>query len=140
VIATAATAGWYFLLNGSSPPSGEFVVARDKFADAAHAITTQAAHTNRRLDFPEFNTVFDASVATMTSQREVFRRLASQEEGEAVQIATDAANAATLGITSAETFKFALDKSRVDDANGARDQLESAVADIGRQAKAWQRL
>lgn len=140
VVITAAVGGWYFLLNGSSPPSGAFVVARTRYADAASAITEQAARTNRLLDFPEFNLLFDGSVATMNTEREVFRRLAGEEEGVAAQIAGDAANAATLGISSAESFRFALSKGRIDDANLARDQLESAVTDLNRQAKAWQRL
>jgi hypothetical protein len=137
---TAGAAAWYFLVASSSPPSGEFAVARDKYADAATALTDAAETTNRLLDFPEFNVVWVASVNTMESERDVFRRLANQEEGEAAQIATNAANAATLGITSANAFRYALSKTRIDDANGARDQLESAVADLTRQAKAWQRL
>jgi hypothetical protein len=139
-LVTAGVGSWYFLFNGSGPPSGAFVVARNRYTGAAGAITEQAARTNRILDIDEFFDVYNGSITTMTTERDVFRRLADEEEGEAAQIATDAANAAQLGISSAEAFRFAFSRARIDDANGAREQLLSAVTDLDRQAKAWTRL
>lgn len=140
LIAAIVAGGWYYLNRGPSAPSGEFAVADAKYLKAAKAIPLAADSVFRLGDFDKFNLATIANEDTMNAQLIVFKRLQSSEEGDAQQVATDAARAAALGINSSKAFRAALGKTRVDDAISAREQLATAVKELARDAQRWKQL
>jgi hypothetical protein len=140
MIVSIVAGGWYYLNRGPSAPSGEFAVANARYLDAARAIPIAADNVHRLGDFDKFNLAAIAYEDTMNTQLIVFKRLESSEEGDAQQVATDAARAAALGINSSKAFRAALGKTRPDDAVGAREQLATAIKELDRDAQRWKQL
>jgi hypothetical protein len=140
LIASIVACGWYFLGRSPSPPSGGFDVASSRYLDAARAIPIAADSVQRLSDFDKFNFAVIAHEGTMNTQLIVFKRLARSEQGDAHQIATDAARAAALGINASQAFRAALGRTRVDDAVGAREQLATAIKELARDARRWKLL
>ena len=140
LIASIVAGGWYFLGRSPSPPSGDFAVASSRYLDAARAIPIAADGVQRLGDFDRFNFAVIAYEETMNTQLGVFKRLEKSEEGDAQQVATDAARAAALGINASQAFRAALGHTRVDDAVGAREQLATAVHELNRDAQRWKQL
>ena len=140
LIASVVGAGWYFLNPSPSPPSGDFNIANARYLEAGRAIPIAAESVHRLLDFDKFNVTVVASVDTMNKELLVFKRLEKSEEGDAAQIASDAARSAALGINATQAFRDALGKTHVDDAVGARTQLATAVKELDRDAQRWKKL
>jgi hypothetical protein len=140
LIVSIAAGGWYVLGRSPSAPSGEFAIANSRYLDAARAIPLAADSIHRLGDFDKFNLAAIAYEATMNTELIVFKRLESSEEGDAQQIATDAARAAALGINASKQFRAALGRTRPDDAVSARTQLSTAVNELVRDALRWNQL
>jgi hypothetical protein len=137
---TVGVAGWYFVLGGGGEPSGDFVRAEQTYVKAAREIPVAATQVQQQTDLGGFDVVASASLVRMGKQLEVFRRLATDEEGESARIADDAAKSASLGMNSAVIFRNALTRNRVADANGALQQLDDAINDLEATAQRWKKL
>jgi hypothetical protein len=139
VVATLV-GGWWFLLRDDSVQSPEFVKAERNYVEAARAIPALADQIQVSKLVP-FNRQVDRRLAEMQGATDVLRRLANQEEGSAAQIAQDAANAATRGITELTRFARAIVASaNLSDAAAARSDLEATIAELERHARDWNNL
>jgi hypothetical protein len=70
----------------------------------------------------------------------VFRGLARDAEGKAAEIAQDAADNASLGISAAGIFGDALARNRLAAAKGALQQLDDAIKDLEAASTRWKKL
>jgi hypothetical protein len=137
---TVGVVGWLFVFRGSAPPSGDFIRAEQAYVQAARKIPEAATQVQQQADLGAFDVVASASLRKMDTQLDVFRRLANDEEGESARIADDAAKSASLGMNSAVSFRNALTRNRVADANGALQQLDDAINDLEASSRAWKKL
>jgi hypothetical protein len=139
-ILTVGVAGWYFVLRGGGEPSGEFVRAEQTYVTAAREISAAAAAVQRQSDIDAFGVALRGSIFNMHAQLEVFRGLARDAEGKAAEIAQDAADNASLGISAAGIFGDALARNRLAAAKGALQQLDDAIKDLEAASTRWKKL
>jgi hypothetical protein len=138
-VATIVAGAWYVLVRGTDH-SGTFVRAHDRYVAAARAVPEAANRVQRRLDFPAFDAAFTSSLTRMQAERDVFGRLAHDEEGDGARIAGRAVKIASRGIDAATAFHDALLRSRIDLVVVARKQLDAVISGLNRETRAWDNL
>lgn len=131
---------WYFLFRGSGGPSSDFARAEQRYVQAVQEIEAATGEVTFARGDPDYEVKYLDARARMQAQLAVFQRLATSEEGDASDVATDAARSAELGIGAAESLNRALFRTNIADADRARDQLADAAREIQRQGKAWEQL
>ena len=140
LLAITLVAGvWFFLFRASGPPSSDFTRAERRYVQAVQTLEA-ATSAVTFVGNSDYQLKYQSARDQMQAQLAEFQRLATSEEGEASDIATDAARSAQLGISAAETLLRALYKTKISDADRARDQLADAIREIQQDGKAWEEL
>jgi hypothetical protein len=140
VLAVTVGAGaWYFLFRNGEP-SSDFVRAEQRYVEAVQELSAATSDVTFARGDPRYDITYEDSTARMATQLAVFQRLAASEDGEAAELATEAAHSAQLGLSAANALHRALFRTNISDANRAREQLEDASRQLREHVKAWKQL
>jgi len=141
VVGTVVVGAWWFLGRGPGSPGSDFVSVERRFATAAAAVHSTPQVVQRFRELQDFNDALDAQAIVMEQSLEEFDRIASEEEGDAADIAHNSVSTAKRALRAVSAFRDAIVTTNdLADAQDALSRLDAAVDDLDAKAARWKRL
>jgi len=139
VLATLA-GGYWFVLRGDDGSSAEFLQSERKVATAGQQVLEAGSQVQRFLQLERFNVAVDAQLPIVETETKKLRAMAADFEGSEATITRNAVSAATRVATASVSYRDALNRSDIADAQAARVDLETSIKRLEAQARAWKNL
>jgi hypothetical protein len=140
MLLTLVLAGWFLLVRGGAG-TREFVRATERFVAAGHTAEEAIQDITRFAELDQFDVTVRAEIDRMGRQAAVFRRLATDGDGEEARLAERAVTEADRVIAATGAYHDALVQTNkpLSQAAAAIVEMQAGMVELDRIADEWER-
>ena len=140
VVATVGAGAWWFLLRGDTPLPGNFVRYEQQFADAARAVLESADQVTDVKTLRRWNKDVQVHLGEMELAHAQMVQIQGTSTDEAARIAKVAVATAVQVIDLTGDYRDEVNNGALGTADSAARAIETLLAKLDSQARAWKKL